>query len=105
MSNQQLGLRAVRPEYVAVSALLNGDSARENMLERERRLAIEAILSQAATLGVAKALETYGDPLLPTEHKLLASLTKQDVEDLQRLRAKLGALWFSQGVTVNVHKG
>jgi hypothetical protein len=96
---------AVRPYYVQVKDLLKADFAQEGLLERERKLAVEAILSQAPSIGIEKALELYGEALLPTEHKILASLTKEDLEALQRLRGKLGDLLSTKGLTINLHRG
>jgi hypothetical protein len=96
---------AVRPIYMQVKDLISSETLQESLLERERKLAIEAILSQAPIIGMDKALATFGDPLLPTEHKLLAALSNKDVEDLHRLRSKLGDLLSPSGTTVTLRNG
>jgi hypothetical protein len=60
--------------------------------DRERAVALEAVLSSAPELGIAGALETFGSALTPTEAQLVESLSDEEVSQLIALRTKLAPL-------------
>ncbi len=96
--------RAVRPYYIAVEQVLNDTASREALIERDRALALEAVLTHAPDLGMEDALKKYGESLLPTEHKLLLTLTKEELTALKSIRAKVGNLFAGKAVTINIYK-
>jgi hypothetical protein len=60
--------------------------------DRERAVALEAVLSNAPELGIAGALEVFGKALTPTEARLVESLSDEEVSQLIALRTKLAPL-------------
>jgi hypothetical protein len=96
--------RAVRPYYIMVEQVLRDTATREALVERDRALALEAVLTHAPDIGMEEALKQFGDSLLPTEHKLLSTLTKEELKALKSIRAKVGNLFAGKGVAINVYK-
>jgi hypothetical protein len=64
------------------------------MTARERSLALEAVLSNAPTLGVQEAVERFGAALTPTERQLISSLSQEELAAFVSTRAKLGGIGF-----------
>jgi hypothetical protein len=77
---------ATQGEVVVVKRSRRGGS------DRERAVALEAVLSSAPELGIAGALEVFGNSLTPTEAQLVKSLSDEEVSQLIALRNKLAPL-------------
>ncbi|GAA2273524.1 hypothetical protein GCM10010368_48700 [Streptomyces roseiscleroticus] len=67
----------------------SGSQAR---VERERALAMEAVLTNAAELGVETAVQRFGGALTQTERQLLITLTPDELTAFNATRQKLGGL-------------
>ena len=68
------------------------ETASEVRGERERSLALDAVLSHGAELGVDAALERFGAAMTPTEKELVRSLSQDDLKSLHSIRGRLGGL-------------
>jgi hypothetical protein len=55
-------------------------------------LALDAVLSQAATIGIDEAIKKFGESLTPTERELVKTLTPEEIKSLNAAKAKLGVL-------------
>lgn len=97
-------IRAMRPFYILLEDLTKSALTRQTLLERDRVLALEAVMAHAPDMGIDAALKAYGDLLLPTEHKLLQTLTKVELAALKSIRAKVGNLFGDKAVSINIHE-
>lgn len=94
--------RALRPFYLMIDRP-GSEAERQALLERDRALALEAVISHAPDMGIDKALKKFGDSLLPTEHKLLQTLTKEELVVLKSVKSKLGNLLGGKGISINLY--
>ncbi len=62
------------------------------LTQEDRSLALDAVLSNAADMGVENALQRFGDPLTDTEKAIAGSLSKDDAIALKQISSKLGSL-------------
>jgi hypothetical protein len=70
-------------------------------------MAIEAILNNAAEIGIEEALSRSGSALTTTEKELLTTLTTEELASLKSMLSKLGSqilfqsagIAFKQGLT------
>jgi hypothetical protein len=64
-------------------------------------MAIEAILNNAAEMGIEEALSRFGSALTTTEKELLKTLTTEELASLKSIMSKLGSqiLFQSTGIT------
>ncbi|HEY9905456.1 MAG TPA: hypothetical protein V6D43_24005 [Candidatus Sericytochromatia bacterium] len=69
--------------------------------QQERAMAIEAILNNAAEMGIEEALSRFGSALTTTEKELLKTLTTEELASLKSIMSKLGSqiLFQSTGIT------
>lgn len=69
--------------------------------QQERAMAIEAILNNAAEIGIEEALSRFGSTLTTTEKELLKTLTTEELASLKSIMSKLGSqiLFQSCGIT------
>ncbi|MDP8966916.1 MAG: hypothetical protein M3O33_23595 [Cyanobacteriota bacterium] len=69
--------------------------------QQERAMAIEAILNNAAEMGIEEALSRFGSALTTTEKELLKTLTTEELASLKSIMSKLGSqiLFQSNGIT------
>ncbi len=69
--------------------------------QQERAMAIEAILNNAAEMGIEEALSRSGSALTTTEKELLTTLTTEALASLKSIMSKLGSqiLFQSTGIT------
>lgn len=68
--------------------------------QQERAMAIEAILNNAAEIGIEEALSRSGSALTTTEKELLTTLTTEELASLKSMLSKLGSqiLFQSAGI-------
>ena len=68
--------------------------------QQERAMAIEAILNNAAEMGIEEALSRFGSALTTTEKELLTTLTTEELASLKSMLSKLGSqiLFQSAGI-------
>lgn len=68
--------------------------------QQERAMAIEAILNNAAEIGIEEALSRSGSALTTTEKELLTTLTTEELASLKSIMSKLGSqiLFQSAGI-------
>ena len=59
--------------------------------QQERAMAIEAILNNAAEIGIEEALSRFGSTLTTTEKELLKTLTTEELASLKSIMSKLGS--------------
>jgi hypothetical protein len=98
------GKRAVRPYYMMVEDIARHASTHGALVERDRALALEAVIAHAPELGIEEALKKFGDSLLPTEIKLLRTLTPEELKALKSIKAKVGDLFGGKGAIINIYE-
>jgi uncharacterized protein YaaR (DUF327 family) len=64
--------------------------------QQERAVALEAILNNAADIGIEDALTRFGSALTDTEKELLKTLTPEELASLKSIMSKLGSQIFFQ---------
>ena len=94
--------RAIRPIYVFLDDLAKNTVVREFLIEKDRAVAIEAVLMNAADMGMKKAIEQFGDSLLATEKKVLSTLTKEELKVYKTVKEKVGSLFNLNDIIINV---
>ncbi len=96
--------RAVRPYYIMIEDVTKHVSTLGTLVERDRALALEAVIAHAPEIGIEAALKQFGEPLLPTEVKLLATITPDEWKALKSIKAKVGDLFGGKGVVININE-
>jgi uncharacterized protein YaaR (DUF327 family) len=64
--------------------------------QQARAVALEAILNNAADIGIEDALSRFGSALTDTEKELLKTLTPEELTSLKSILSKLGSQIFFQ---------
>lgn len=65
--------------------------------EFERSLAIEAVLSNAPSMGLQASLEKFGLGLTSVEKGLIESLTQEELNALKEIEGKISPLMARRG--------
>ncbi|MEP0885782.1 hypothetical protein NDI49_30090 [Trichocoleus sp. ST-U3] len=68
--------------------------------QQDRAVALEAILNNAADIGIEDALTRFGAALTDTEKEILKTLTPEELASLKSILSKLGSQILFQTISV-----
>ncbi|MBW4546056.1 MAG: hypothetical protein KME25_16645 [Symplocastrum torsivum CPER-KK1] len=68
--------------------------------QQARAVALEAVLNNAADIGIEDALSRFGSALTDTEKEILRTLTPEELASLKSILSKLGTQMLFQSVGI-----
>ncbi|MBD1805468.1 hypothetical protein H6F98_08405 [Microcoleus sp. FACHB-SPT15] len=68
--------------------------------QQARAVALEAVLNNAADIGIEDALSRFGAALTDTEKEILKTLTPEELASLKSILSKLGTQMLFQSVGI-----
>lgn len=74
--------------------------ARALQEQQARAVALEAVLNNAADIGIEDALSRFGSALTDTEKEILKTLTPEELASLKSILSKLGTQMLFQSVGI-----